>query len=84
MRQKDLHKLWKDLFTSLGRDDKGTELFTQSINQELFKQMLTTNFYSKHSLKQTVDQDIIITPDEQNDIQYACGYVWTSQTTLEA
>ena len=46
--------------------------------------MLTTYFYSKHSLKQTVDQDIIITPDEQNDMQYACGYVWTSQTTLEA
>ena len=42
VRQNDLHKLWKDLFTSLGLDDKGTELFTQSINQELFKQMLTT------------------------------------------
>ena len=52
VRQKDLHKLWKDLFTSLGLDDKGTELFTQSINQELFKQKLTTYFYSKHSSKQ--------------------------------
>ena len=46
--------------------------------------MLTTYFYSKHSSKQTVDQDIIITPDEQNAMQYGCGYICTSQTTLEA
>lgn len=44
-REKTLPRLWQDLFTSLHLE--GDQLFPQSVNQELFQQMLTSYFAKK-------------------------------------
>lgn len=47
-RHKQLFKPWQDLFSKLGLE--GDQLFVQSVNQELFQQMLA-NYFSKESVR---------------------------------
>ena len=76
LRQAQLLKLWHDLFCGLSlNESRDQSLFIQSINQELFQQMLANYFAKKHNLKTTGEQQGEIPPDELNAMQYACGYV---------
>ena len=66
-----LPKLWYELFKKLQLvpDD----LFLQSVSQELFQQLLTIEITKEMPTRE--QEPIILTPDELNAMQYACGYV---------
>ena len=75
LRQTQLPKLWHDLCCGLGLDESREQsFFMQSVNQELFQQMLANYFTERCSLK-SASQQVQLPPDELNAMQYACGYV---------
>ena len=73
-RQTKLLKLWQDLFSKQGISDDD-QLFLQSVNQELFQLMLVDYMEDKNKTKASREQQVTLSADELNAMQYACGYV---------
>ena len=72
-RLKNLPELWQNMFVKLGFDEN--HLLMQSVNQELFQQMLSSYFARECTSIRASDKQVVLTPDELNAMQYACGYV---------
>ena len=74
-RHTDLQKLWQGLLTTLSLEND--QLFIQSVNQELFQEMLIRYFSETCSSTAATAQQKTngFTTDELNAMQYACGYI---------
>lgn len=74
-RQTKLLEPWQDLFSKQGISEDQDQLFMQSVNQELFQLMLVDYMEDKEKTRASRDQQITLSTDELNVMQYACGYV---------
>ena len=74
-RQTKLLEPWQDLFSKQGISEGQDQLFMQSVNQELFQLMLVDYMEDKEKTRASSDQQITLSTDELNAMQYACGYV---------
>lgn len=70
-----LLKPWQDLFSKLGISGDMDLLFIQSVNQELFQLMVVDYMEDKEKRKASREQQVTLSTDELNAMQYACGYV---------
>jgi hypothetical protein len=70
-----LLKPWQDLFSKQGINEDHKQLFMHSINQELFQLMLVDYMEDKEKTKASREQQVTLSTDELNAMQYACGYV---------
>ena len=74
-RQMILLESWQDLFSKQEISEDQDQLFMQSVNQEIFQLMLVDYMEDKEKTRASSDQQITLSTDELNAMQYACGYV---------
>lgn len=71
--------LWSNFFTHLNLNTESVSehvLLTQSVNQEVFQQLISSFFATECVASVSCQQDSVqLPPDELNAMQYACGYV---------
>ena len=70
----ELPAIWDELFLSLGIQCKDY-LLSQSTNQKLFEMMLSKHFSTNSKTVSNVTEEVILTKDELNALQYAGGFV---------
>ena len=73
----ELPSKWKNLYMSLSLVDVEENLFNQTVNVVVYKQLLKQHFAADRPSKGGVDadQEIQLSKDEMNALRYASGYV---------